>query len=245
MYYLLLILPLSECYRIRTSILDMSDPSLSKMASNPMHSPILPDKHWYALFLPSERTSTHYYNRTFTQALVSFFALLYLYVSLNAQIRNITLLQLRIITIRSIKRRHRIMPQYTVFRHCCRSQCLGIFVKQTVMPHTKSHHNIQVRFRLVQKLCLQDRITHIHTDTFAAFRDADRCLLLCSGFTADTIHLKAMSAQDICQDTAFFQQSDTCCDPNLFRINLLCKIHDFFDTGMFAVILILYFITKN
>jgi|GEM_PF-4939453 len=92
MYYLLLILPLSECYRIRTSILDMSDPSLSKMASNPMHSPILPDKHWYALFLPSERTSTHYYNRTFTQALVSFFALLYLYVSLNAQIRNITLL---------------------------------------------------------------------------------------------------------------------------------------------------------
>ena len=78
MYYLLLILPLSECYRIRTSILDMSDPSLSKMASNPMHSPILPDKHWYALFLPSERTSTHYYNRTFTQALVSFFALLYL-----------------------------------------------------------------------------------------------------------------------------------------------------------------------
>ena len=26
-----------------------------------------------------------------------------------------------------------------------------------------------------------------------------------------------------------------------FRINLLCKIHDFFDTGMFAVILILYF----
>ena len=94
----------------------------------------------------------------------------YLYVSLNAQIRNITLLQLRIITIRSIKRRHRIMPQYTVFRHCCRSQCLGIFVKQTVMPHTKSDHNIQVRFRLVQKLCLQDRITHIHTDTFAAFR---------------------------------------------------------------------------
>lgn len=78
MYYLLLILPLSECYRIRTSLLDMSDPSLSKMASNPMHSPILPDKHWYALFLPSERTSTHYYNRTFTQALVSFFALLYL-----------------------------------------------------------------------------------------------------------------------------------------------------------------------
>ena len=101
------------------------------------------------------------------------------------------------------------MPQYTVFRHCCRSQCLGIFVKQTVMPHTKSDHNIQVRLRLVQKLCLQDRITHIHTDTFAAFRDADRCLLLCSGFTADTIHLKAMSAQDICQDTAFFQQSDT------------------------------------
>ena len=59
------------------------------------------------------------------------------------------------------------MPQYTVFRHCCRSQCLGIFVKQTVMPHTKSDHNIQVRLRLVQKLCLQDRITHIHTDTFA------------------------------------------------------------------------------
>ena len=82
----------TECYRIRTSLLDMSDTSLSKMASNPMHSPILPDKHWYALFLPSERTSTHYYNRTFTQALVSFFALLYLYVSLNAQIRNITLL---------------------------------------------------------------------------------------------------------------------------------------------------------
>ena len=103
------------------------------------------------------------------------------------------------------------------------------------MPHTKSDHNIQVRLRLVQKLCLQDRITHIHTDTFAAFRDADRCLLLCSGFTADTIHLKAMSAQDICQDTAFFQQSDTGCDPDLFRINLLCKIHDFFDTGMFAV----------
>ena len=109
------------------------------------------------------------------------------------------------------------------------------------MPHTKSDHNIQVRLRLVQKLCLQDWITHIHTDTFAAFRDADRCLLLCSGFAADTIHLKAMSAQDICQDTAFFQQSDTGCDPDLFRINLLCKIHDFFDTGMFAVILILYF----
>ena len=101
MYYLLLILPLSECYRIRTSLLDMSDPSLSKMASNPTHSPILPesfchpvpgmtvvhnnqipslfpqrlyrkifrchnqnflpDKHWYALFHPSERTSTHIY----------------------------------------------------------------------------------------------------------------------------------------------------------------------------------------
>ena len=58
---------------------------------------------------------------------------------------------------------------------------------------------------------------------------------------ADTIHLKAVSAQDICQDTAFFQQSDTGCDPDLFRINLLCEIHDFFDTGMFAVILILYF----
>lgn len=86
MYYLLLILPLSECYRIRTSLLDMSDPSLSKMASNPMHSPILPDKHWYALFLPSERTSTHYYNRTFTQALVSFFALLYPLPSFQSQL---------------------------------------------------------------------------------------------------------------------------------------------------------------
>ena len=103
------------------------------------------------------------------------------------------------------------MPQYTVFRHCCRSQCLGIFVKQTVMPHTKSHHNIQVRLRLVQKLCLQDRITHIHTDTFAAFRDADRCLLLCSGFTGDTIHLKAMSAQSIQDMASFFIFSFSFC----------------------------------
>lgn len=143
----------------------------------------------------------------------------YLYVSLNAQIRNITLLHSSSTSNNNYpqyKAPPRIMPQYTVFRHCCRSQCLGIFVKQTVMPHTKSDHNIQVRLRLVQKLCLQDRITHIHTDTFAAFRDADRCLLLCSGFTADTIHLKAMSAQDICQDTAFFQQSDTGCNPDLF-----------------------------
>ena len=36
-----------------------------------------------------------------------------------------------------------------------------------------------------EKMCIRD--------SFAAFRDADRCLLLCSGFTADTIHLKAMS----------------------------------------------------
>ena len=42
---------------------------------------------------------------------------------------------------------------------------------------------------------------------------------------------KPWSAQDICQDTAFFQQSDTCCDPDLFRINLLCKIHDFLRHG--------------
>ena len=73
------------------------------------------------------------------------------------------------------------------------------------MPHTKSDHNIQVRLRPIQKLCLQDRITHIHTDTFAAFRNADGCLLLCSCLATDTIHLKAVSAQDICQDTAFFQ----------------------------------------
>ncbi len=54
-------------------------------------------------------------------------------------------------------------------RNICKTDCHA---------HAKSDHNIQVRLRLVQKLCLQDRITHIHTDTFAAFRDADRCLLL-------------------------------------------------------------------
>ena len=36
------------------------------------------------------------------------------------------------------------------------SQCLGIFVKQTVMPHTKSDHNIQVRLRPVSYTHLTD-----------------------------------------------------------------------------------------
>ncbi len=75
-----------------------------------------------------------------------------------------TLLQLRIITIRSIKRAPTGMPRYTVFRHCCRSQCLGIFVKQTVMPHTKSDHNIQVRLALFRSFACRIGL-HIFTPT--------------------------------------------------------------------------------
>ena len=81
------------------------------------------------------------------------------------------ILQFLIISIGCIKRRRRIMSEYSVLRYHRSGDRLGIFIKQAVVAHTQSDDNVQVRLRMVQHLRLKDRVAHIDSDLVAALRN--------------------------------------------------------------------------
>ena len=108
------------------------------------------------------------------------------------------------------------------------------------MSHTKSHNHIQIRLLAVQKLCLQDRITHVNTDFTALLRNSHLCLIHTAGFTGNSHHFKLVIPKDGCQRPAFFQQSHTGGDPDLFRPDLSCEFNNFFHPGVLTIMFILY-----
>ena len=59
-----------------------------------------------------------------------------------------------------IQRAHRIVRHHAVFGDKRRGSRLGILIKQAVMSDTQADDHIELRLRLVQQLCLHNRITH-------------------------------------------------------------------------------------
>ena len=86
------------------------------------------------------------------------------------------------------------MPKNSVLCHGCCNYGVGIFVKQAVVADAETYYHIEVGFRGVKKLGLQNRIAGIFAYAVAFFINSESCFGDGAYFSADSVNFKSMAA---------------------------------------------------